>query len=432
MRVLTNLSSKFELKQIFFLVFVFSLGLMGCEDKKLQTIKRVEYEPIYMTDQEFKNAVAMETPRELGKPGKIYFYNDYLFVNETNKGVHIIDNSDPSSPSKVGFINIPSNKDIAVKGDRLYADSHSDLLVFNIEDLQNPELIKRIEDVFSFSATMVRGYPYQPVDNSKGIVVDWKKVEVEEICQGDCYYYERGGVLFDAMNAGSGAVAESGGNSGVGGSMARFAITGDYLYAVDDINLVTFDISDQEPTKVDRQDLGWAIETIFPHEQNLYIGSESAMYIFDITTPETPKQMSIYTHLTACDPVVVEGNHAFVTLRQGERCPRAVNRLEVIDVQDPYSPQKIAFYEMISPHGLGIDNGNLFVSEGEHGLKVMDASDPRNIKLLRHIKDLKTYDVIPYNNVLMVTGESGIVQYDYSDIENLNHLSTIPVGTSAN
>jgi hypothetical protein len=278
---------------------------------------------------------------------------------------------------------------------------------------------------------MVRGYPYQPVDHSKGIVVDWKKVEVEETCQGDCYNY-RGGVLFDAVNTGSGSMAESGNQSGVGGSMARFAITGDYLYAVDDINLLTFDISDQEPTKVDKQDLGWAIETIFPHEQNLYIGSDSAMYIFDITTPETPKQMSIYTHLTACDPVVVEGNHAFVTLREGERCPRAVNRLEVIDVQDPYSPQKIAFYEMISPHGLGVDSGNLFVSEGDHGLKVMDASDPKNIKLLRHIKDIKTYDVIPYNNVLMVTGESGIVQYDYSDIENLNHLSTIPIGTSAN
>ncbi len=137
--------------------------------------------------------------------------------------------------------------------------------------------------------------------------------------------------------------------------------------------------------------------------------------------------MSMYTHFTACDPVVVEGNHAFVTLRATERCPRGVNRLEVIDVEDPYDPKKVAFYEMMNPHGLGIDNGNLFVSEGKHGLKIMDASDPAKIELLRHIKNISTYDVIPYNNVLMVTGESGIMQYDYSDINNMKHLSTIQI-----
>mgnify|MGYP005848750663 CR=1 FL=1 len=82
---------------------------------------------------------------------------------------------------------------------------------------------------------------------------------------------------------------------------------------------------------------------------------------------------------------------------------------------------------MIKPHGLGIDNRKLFVSEGEFGLKIMDAADPLNIKLIDHIKDIKTFDVIPFNGVLMVTGESGINQYDYSDIHNLKHLSTIPV-----
>ncbi len=82
---------------------------------------------------------------------------------------------------------------------------------------------------------------------------------------------------------------------------------------------------------------------------------------------------------------------------------------------------------MIKPYGLGIDNGKLFVSEGEFGLKIMDATDPLNIKLIDHIKDIKTFDVIPFNGVLMVTGESGINQYDYSNIHNLKHLSTISV-----
>lgn len=81
---------------------------------------------------------------------------------------------------------------------------------------------------------------------------------------------------------------------------------------------------------------------------------------------------------------------------------------------------------MINPEGLGIDNGDLFISEGEQGLKILDASDPNEVKLLRHIKDIRTYDVIPNNGILIVTGGSGIIQYDYSDINNLEHLSTIP------
>lgn len=406
-----------------FIGFLISLFIAGCGDQRIQTITRTEYQPVYMSQQEFENAVEMREPRAIQDPGKIYFYDGYLFVNEINEGVHIIDNRNPASPSRVGFITIPANKDVAVKGNRLYADSHSDLLVFDISDLQNVKLVSRKEDVFIKSATEYPGMPYQQVDPSKGIVVNWKKVEVETTCQGDCYRYDDDIVFAD------GAPLESGNRTpaGKGGSLARFAITGDYLYAVDKQNLLTFDISSSEPARQSRKQVGWDIETIFPNKTNLYIGSESAMYIYDISTPGAPSQLSVYTHITACDPVVVEGDFAFVTLRTGNRCARGINRLEVISVKNPADPQKVGFYEMIQPHGLGIDNGNLFISEGDKGLKIMDATDPYNVKQLQHITDIKTKDVIPFDNVLMVTGKEGILQYDYSDINNVELLSVIPV-----
>lgn len=429
----TNLSAKETnlFKNIFCLTLLFSFLFSACGDQRMRTVKWIEYEPVYMTQAEFESAVGMEESRELKEPGKIYFYNSYLFVNEINEGIHIIDNSDPANPSKVGFINIPSNKDMAVRGNLLYADSHSDLVVFNIEDLQNPELIAREEGVFEKSASIHPGFPYQPVDQTQGIVVDWKKVEKVEVCEGSCgngpWSVATSGFVADAATG----FRETGtaATSGVGGSMARFAITGDQLYAVDIQHLLTFDISNSDPVQQGKKNVGWNIETIFPHENNLFIGSESAMYIYDITTPSSPVQLSVYSHLTACDPVVVEDNFAYVTLRQGNRCAQGVNRLEVIDVSTLTNPKQVAFYEMKNPHGLGIDNGNLFVSEGNQGLKIMDASDPLNIKPLRHIQDIKTKDVIPFNNVLMVTGPNGILQYDYSDINNVELLSTIPVSS---
>lgn len=431
-----GLDAKYLRKKTILFILLTPLFFSACEDQRVQTIEWTEYEPVYMTHEEYQNVVDMEPARELKKPGKIYFYGKYLFVNEINKGVHIIDNRDPSSPHNVGFINIPANKDIAVKGNLLYADSYNDLLVFDLENMQDPELISRVEGVFDQYIHFIthRGFPYRPVDTSKGVVVDWKEVKMEEVCEDDCSF-SRPGIFWWGRTEGSfampntaGASQDGGGTKGVGGSMARFAITGNYLYAVDYNSLHTFNISTSSPIGESKMDVGWAIETIFPYEDNLYIGSANAMYIYDIgSNPANPAEISTYQHFTACDPVVVSEDIAYVTLRDGELCPRGVNRLEVINVEDPVNPRKIADYEMINPHGLGIDGDYLFISEGSKGLKILDAQDPKDIKQLRYIEDIRTFDVIPFNNVLMITGQTGIVQYDYSDINNVVHLSTIPV-----
>ena len=427
---ITTRANATSLPSIFFgmiMLLLVPLFFISCEDQRVQTITWIEYEPVYMSEAEFLNSVTVAPPKDLQVPGKIYFYRGYLFVNERNEGIHIIDNRDPANPVNIGFITIPASKDLAVKGDLLYADSHKDLLVFDISDLQNPELIERIEDVFNTAANIAPGFTTQQIEPSKGLVVDWKKVKREEICDGNCQSNSQWGFVtlestsFDASTSSS----ESGG--GVGGSLARFAINGNYLYAVDHTDLITFDIETDDTDQLSQSSVGWAIETIFPYNDNLFIGSERAMYIYELQNPANPQQLSVYWHATACDPIVVEGDYAFVTLRESERCPMGENRLEVVNVSDLSTPYMVNFYEMKNPHGLGIDDGNLFVSEGEFGLKIMDASNPLDIKLLRHIEDIKSYDVIPYNDVLMVTGDEGIIQYDYSDINDLKKLSTIPV-----
>ncbi len=413
-----------------FIILLVPLFLTSCQDIRTQTITWVEFEPVYMTQEEFINSVKMEEARELGEPRKIYFYDGYLFVNEINKGIHIIDNSDPASPQNIGFINIPANKDIAVRNDLLYADSQKDLLVFDISNLNQPKLIDRTENVFNVSANTAPGFTTQSIDASQGLVVDWKEVIREEICESNCRSHPAHGFQITTLESTrTFGAASDGAQTGVGGSMARFAITGDYLYAVDHSDLITFDVSSPNPAKASQQYVGWLIETIFPYKENLFVGSVNSLYIYDISSPAFPDQLSVFRHATACDPVVVEGDYAYVTLRDGENCPNidGTNQLEVIDVSDLENPKNVGIYQMIKPHGLGIDNGNLFISEGEYGLKIMDASNPYDVKQIRHITDIETYDVIPLNNVLMVTGASGIIQYDYSDINDLKHLSTIQI-----
>lgn len=208
--------------------------------------------------------------------------------------------------------------------------------------------------------------------------------------------------------------------TGQGGSMARFATVGDYLYVVDSRTLHTYDItSSADPVKLKDIELGVNIETIFPYQGKLFIGSQNGMHIYDITVPEEPVFLSTYWHVTSCDPVVVQGNLAYVTLRTDNSCARGVNRLEIIDISDPTFPQMVSSFEMENPFGLGIDDTTLFVCEGNMGLKVLNVADPHNIKTIGNFSDLHAFDVIPSHKNLILTGRTGVFQFDYSNPEKL-------------
>lgn len=215
-----------------------------------------------------------------------------------------------------------------------------------------------------------------------------------------------------------------GGSNGVGGSMARFALLGDHLYTVDNQSLRVFDVSQPaNPVEGTQQPLGFGIETIFPYQTNLFIGTQTGMQIYSAATPGQPKYLSTFTHVTSCDPVVVQGRYAYVTLRGGT----GVDRLDIVDVADLQRPQLVGQLPMRNPHGLGVDGLNLFVGEGNFGLKVFDLTDPKMPKQTQFFEDVKSFDVIPRNNVLLVTGADGLRQYDYSDRASLQLLSHIPI-----
>ena len=219
--------------------------------------------------------------------------------------------------------------------------------------------------------------------------------------------------------------------AGIGGSTARFTISGNTLYMVNSTSLQAYDVStSSDPKKGSLTKLGFGVETIFPYQNNLFIGTQTGMYIYDIKQSNAPKYVSLYTHILSCDPVVVQGNYAYVTLRSGTTCRTTstnANRLEIIDISNLTNPKLLNSYSMTNPRGLGVDGSLLFVGEGDSGLRVMDISSPDIAKELQYFSDVKTYDVIPTQKRLIVTGPNGIYQYSYADMKELKLLSQIPV-----
>jgi hypothetical protein len=216
---------------------------------------------------------------------------------------------------------------------------------------------------------------------------------------------------------------------GQGGSMTRFAINGSFMYVAGNSTIRVFNIEANNFEQVNEVTVGFGLETIFARGEYLYLGSNDAMYIYSISTPASPSFIFRYAHIVSCDPVVVQGNRAYVTLRSTETtCNRGENALEIIDITDPYHPSLVKNYPMESPHGLGVYENYLFLCEGGSGLKVFDISDEENIQLIKQITDIHAFDVIARANLITVTGEDGIFQYQFPEpSEVLKLLSKIDV-----
>lgn len=410
-------------------IFLFS----GCKDNTYEEITYKANVPVYMGLDEFRGAVKTTAPQALENPGKIYFKDNYLFVNEYHKGVHVINNSNPSAPEMVAFVEIPGNVDIAIRNNILYADSFIDLVAIDITDPANPVEVDRVEDAFpNVLPPLDYTYPVYGLDFAKGVVVGWDVKDVTEVVdKGDGLQYQY--VMFDGLGApaiGSSEVSIGPSSTGISGSMARFTINNDYMYAVHNNDLKVFNIGETPGISIgnvialDRQ-----VETIFPYNNKLFLGTTTGMMVYDLSSPATPTFLSVFTHINSCDPVVVEGNLAYVTLRSGTQCNGFTNQLDVVDISSVTNPFLVKSYPMFNPHGLGIDNHTLFICDGDAGLKVYDATDPMAIHMhqLAHFADIKTYDVIPYNGLLMMIGADGLYQYDYSNLDSLMLLSHIPV-----
>jgi LVIVD repeat len=163
-------------------MLLIAVFLLACNRSNRYEIGSVDgYAPVYASALASKTT-SVEASRPTTNPGKIYAYNQYLFQVDQGSGIHIIDNSNVQQPEKIAFLNIPFCSEISIKSNMLYTNNINDLVVFDISNIQNPQMVKRLEDVFDDS-----GQYFPPVDNayfecvdpSKGIVVGWERKIIE-------------------------------------------------------------------------------------------------------------------------------------------------------------------------------------------------------------------------------------------------------------
>lgn len=208
------------------------------------------------------------------------------------------------------------------------------------------------------------------------------------------------------------------GGSGQGGSLASFLVTGNNLYILAKNEIISYNISNSTNlTYTSSLRLPSLLETVYRHENYLFLGSNNAVYFLNLVDPDYPKLVSSYDHVTACDPVVARNQVAYSTIRS-TNCRGIISGedlLDAIDISDLENPQVLSSKSVTKPYGLAVNSDFLFVCENG-GISVFDIETPENPSFISNTKlgEGEAYDIIPRNGYLIVVTSDGIFNVDYN------------------
>ncbi|MCI0452331.1 MAG: hypothetical protein L0Z51_08055 [Candidatus Latescibacteria bacterium] len=339
------------------------------------------------------------TPEGLVAPINMTLADQTLYISDTQTGVHVYDVADPSAPRPVAAIPMTGNRGTAVKDDILYASNYRSLVVY-----------RREGDTFTLVTELEP--TYDPWHEGGGTP------KFKGGTEG--YYYNCScGTSSDQI---SGAPTPTSGGS----SYATFALIDDCLYRVGNFQLVVYDVGTPEaPKEIARKDVGWTIETIYPTNQYLFLGGTQGMSIYDRSNPAAPRFIGSFTHVRACDPVVVSETTAYVTLRGGNGCGQTRDLLLTVNIADPSQPVVVAEKELATPFGLAVRDPFLYVSTGGSGYALLDVTDPKAPAPLVAWPGWPTRDFLWSNDVLFVLGLDDVRIYDVTDPKAPVLLATI-------
>jgi hypothetical protein len=397
--------------------------------------------PVYETASQLSARVSVDPAKDYAAAGKIITYQNYIFINRPNEGIHVVDNSNPQQPINLHFITLPGSLDMAVIDDHLYADMYSALVVIDISEVTQPQIMEEftVEDVFYYNPYEnfpeeldLSGYNhtrYEPIENDRGIVTSWEiEIREEPISEEELRYVtlEMTSDVLTVVDDGTDFNQTSS-----AGSMTRFLPIDRFLYTINFNELILFEIDDNhQPNRFARLDTRTQAETLFQLNDFLFVGSTTGMLMYDVTSPANPEYLNSIDHFRSCDPVVADEAYAYVTLRGGTNCFTQSNELQIIDIQNPAELSVVARQVLYNPHGLALWNEYLLVCDGAAGLKIINVSDRENPEIIASENIPFAYDIIiDYPNA-MIVGESVLYQFDISNLPEITQTAELPLSAN--
>lgn len=159
------------------------IALLACTlffTSSFNYVPETDYSPVLMTRTDLEQSIELLDPRPIQQIGKIYKKDTWIYITEKFKGIHLIDNTNPASPVKAGFIRVPGCIDISVKNNSLYADNSVDLITIDMSALPEISVTSRVRNIFP--EFLPPDLHFIPSKFSTGgrpentVIIEWKKI----------------------------------------------------------------------------------------------------------------------------------------------------------------------------------------------------------------------------------------------------------------
>lgn len=154
---------------VFFLILLnFSCFYLRSDDDGGEPFESA-YEAIVFDRETFEKSTVLTESKAHESTGRIYLKDNYLIINELNKGFHIYNNTDPENPVNIGFLKVLGSTNLSIKNNLIYVNNAVDLIAIKIDtDFNTIEVTKRVKNVFPEKIS-----PDGYTNNTNDIVIDW-------------------------------------------------------------------------------------------------------------------------------------------------------------------------------------------------------------------------------------------------------------------
>ncbi len=236
------------------------------------------------------------------------------YLANSGDGLYFVDVSDPEAMEYLNHIETPNTANwVHVAGDYAYVSAaYSGLVIYNVSDLDNPELIGEFDTGYALQAEVNGDYAYIADGRGRGLIV----VDVS-----------------DPANP------QLAGEFNTEGNGRAVTVRGDYAFMADGGDgLLVLDVSDPENIQpaaaVDTRDaLSIKLQGDYAYLSDGYAGG---VVIIDISDPENPEQIGSANSEGAGKVVEVFEDYAYIG--DGDE------GLAVFNVSNPENPVEVGYY----------------------------------------------------------------------------------------
>ncbi len=412
-------------------IILIAVVLLSCtNDTGNVEVQYLEATAIYGDMEEVRATPLNEGSRPIVNPGKIFIGEDFVLIGEEGEGIHVLNNKDRVNLISNAFLNIPGNKEFFVSGQYLYAESYYDMIKIDISNPYDAVLINRSKnaiqnDFINDKGETLVGFAYK----EKTMILDENDDFMTEILEDQLVYLDFAKNVIPKSSVPS---SFSGNSAQSIGTINRITKSNNHIYVASNSNMII--INDNEnglsSDVVRLENIKEEMETIFPYQNKLFVGSKTSMTIFDISKGEQPIELYEFEHATSCDPVLPYNDVVFITLRTADfsTCPGNINALLTIDITDLSNPIQIDENQLVSPYGMSVIDDYLFVGNGKNGLSIFDVTNPQVPILVNTDNNIIAYDIIadPSNiDYIFVAGDDEMNQYKIKEDLSLQWISNI-------